>query len=128
MIHKGSCLCGAVSFTVNGSLRPLSYCHCTQCRKQTGHFYAATAADDEEIRLNGEANVTWYQSSATARRGFCSRCGSALFWKHDRSKQTSILAGSLDKPTGLKADRHIFCADKGDYYTIDDGLPVHEAY
>ena len=49
--------------------------------------------------------------------------GSALFWKRSDLDETSILAGAFDKPTGLSAVGHIFVADKGDYYSIDDGLP-----
>ena len=41
-MHNGSCLCGAVTFEVNGSLRPPDACHCNQCRKQSGHFWAST--------------------------------------------------------------------------------------
>ena len=56
-------------------------------------------------------------------RGFCGTCGSFLFWKRDDEDLISFSLGSLDRPTGLQLDRHIFVADKGDYYTIDDGLP-----
>ncbi|MEM5501261.1 GFA family protein [Ahrensia kielensis] len=121
---KGSCHCGAVSFDVSGELRKVIYCHCEQCRKQTGHFVAATSAADKDIDIHGGDNLTWYAASETAKRGFCSHCGSVLFWKSNGSDKTSIMAGSLEKPTGLVADRHIYVADKGDYYEICDGLPV----
>ena len=62
-----------------------------------------------------------------ARRGFCSRCGSHLFWL-SKADQMAILAASLDEPTGLKVGSHIFTADKGDYYEIADGLPQYERY
>lgn len=120
--HTGSCLCGKVSYTVGGPLREVLACHCTQCRKQSGHYFAATNAPDDSITLKGESNVTWYRSSDTAKRGFCSNCGSTLFWKHDDHPFTSILAGSFDKPSSLKLAKHIFVADKGDYYEIDDGV------
>ncbi|MEL6736267.1 MAG: GFA family protein, partial [Pseudomonadota bacterium] len=54
---------------------------------------------------------------------FCSTCGSALFWKSNGSVKTSILAGSMDGETRLALDRHIFVANKGDYYDVADGLP-----
>jgi len=123
MVHTGSCLCGKVRYRVDGPMRGIIYCHCTQCRKQFGHFCAATAAEDCDLTVEGGADLAWYRSSPDARRGFCSTCGSALFWKHDRRTSTSITAGSLDGPTGLKAGHHIFCASKGDYYEILDGLP-----
>ena len=42
--------------------------------------------------------------------------------------KTWLMTGSLDLPTGLKAETHIFVADASDYYTIDDGLPQHDDY
>lgn len=123
MTHRGSCLCGAVSFTVGAPLRAIIACHCHQCRKQSGHYYAATEAPADAVAITGENDLKWYRSSQGARRGFCANCGSALFWRQDGSDRISILAGSLDGPTGLSIERHIYCADKGDYYEITDGLP-----
>jgi len=117
---RGSCLCGAVSFQVSGPLRPVVACHCNQCRKASGHHVAATSAARADVTVTGA--VSWYQSSDTARRGFCGTCGSPLFWDGP-GENLSILAGSLDGATGLSMAGHIFCADKGDYYEIDDGLP-----
>jgi hypothetical protein len=124
-LNRGSCLCGAVRFTTKGRLRGVVYCHCSQCRKQTGHFYAATSAADADLAVEGGEQVTWYAASADAKRGFCKNCGSALFWKRNGSDETSILVGAFDGPAGLSAETHIFVADKGDYYSIDDGLPQY---
>lgn len=118
----GSCLCGAVRFRVDGALRGVVYCHCSQCRKQSGHVCAATNVADADLEIGGEENLTWYAASPEAQRGFCSTCGSALFWKRDGLSRTSVLAGAFDLPTGLAAESHIFVADKGDYYEICDGL------
>ena len=73
-------------------------------------------------------NLTWFDSSPTARRGFCRLCGSNLFWEGKDLPYISITAGSLDSPTGLKLDRHIYVADKGDYYEIADGVPQSQAF
>ena len=125
-LRTGSCLCGSVRFKVSGHLRGVVYCHCSQCRKQTGHFVAATNAQDADIAIEGEEKTVWYTASGTARRGFCGTCGSVLFWKHTELASTSIRAGSFDRPSGLKAESHIFVCDKGDYYEIHDGLPQVE--
>ncbi|UCI05340.1 GFA family protein [Mesorhizobium sp. B1-1-8] len=124
--HSGSCLCGAVRFTTKGQLRGVIYCHCSQCRKQSGHFYAATNVSDTDIQVEGVENITWYEASSFARRGFCRICGSVLFWKPNDDAYVSVLAGSFDKPTQLQGECHIFVSDKGDYYSIDDGLPQFE--
>lgn len=124
--HEGSCLCGAVRFTATGSLRGVVYCHCSQCRKQTGHYYAATNVADDDLAIRGAENITWYEASSYAKRGFCSVCGSALFWKRNEAEEISVMAGAFEQPTGLKGESHIFTVDKGDYYDITDGLPQFE--
>jgi hypothetical protein len=121
--HSGGCLCGAVRYEVAGPLRAVVLCHCSQCRRSTGHFMAATAARQRDFRLTGETELRWYASSDSARRAFCGRCGSTLFWQANGRDYISIAAGTLDGATGLTSACHIHVADKGDYYSIADGLP-----
>ncbi|MFZ1468707.1 MAG: GFA family protein [Paracoccaceae bacterium] len=119
----GGCLCGKVRYQTDAPLRDVVFCHCAQCRRQTGLYYAATSVPWDSLRLTGADGLSWYSASTFAKRGFCGTCGSALFWKPDDLPHVAILAGSLDDPSGLKASCHIFTADKGCYYDIADGLP-----
>jgi len=125
-MHKGSCLCGAVRFTVEGELAPPSACHCTQCRKHTGHYEAGTDVPRNALTVEGDENVTWYFSSAKARRGFCRICGSSLFFDLVQFDRIGISMGAFDTPTHTRLALHIFVANKGDYYEIADGLPQHQ--
>jgi hypothetical protein len=126
-MHKGSCLCGSVSFEVDGDLRPPDACHCSKCRKQSGHYWASTDVPRSAVTIHGDEHVKWYQSSEKVQRGFCSNCGSFLFWQPIRRKDTLAIAmGAFDGPTGTSLKMHIFVADKGDYYEIADGLPQNE--
>lgn len=119
----GGCLCGAVRYEVRGPLRAVVNCHCAQCRRTSGHFVAATAARREDLTLTGSSGLRWYESSPTARRGFCRTCGASLFWEPVSAGRISIMAGTLDPPTGLETVSHIFVEDAGDYYEFDDNLP-----
>ena len=119
----GECLCGAVRYEVRGPLRPVVMCHCTQCRRMTGHYMAATAARLGDFRLLSQSRLGWYASSAEARRGFCTRCGSTLFWQGTGRDYISIAAGTLEDSSGLTTAAHIFTADKGAYYEIADSAP-----
>ncbi len=118
---NGSCLCGAVRFEVAGELHAPDACHCSQCRKTSGHFWASTDVPSDHVTIEGE--VRWYQSSEKVRRGFCPVCGSALFWDPIHRDWIAIAMGAFEKPTGTRLGKHIFVADKGDYYEIGDGLP-----
>jgi hypothetical protein len=68
----------------------------------------------------------WYAASAAAKRGFCPTCGSFLFWKAHDEDEIGVSLGALDGATGLRLERHIFTADKGDYYDITDRVRQEE--
>lgn len=118
---RGGCLCGGVRYEIRGPLRDVIACHCSQCRKTSGHFVAASQALTADIVLVETSTLKWYRSSPGAERGFCARCGGNLFWRpEDRDPPvTSVMAGTLDAPTGLRVIEHIFVADKSDYYEIE---------
>lgn len=120
---NGSCACGAVTFRADGPLRPVIVCHCETCRKTSGHFWAATSVPLDRFHLTSADGLAWFSASARARRGFCNRCGSSLFWQPEGGDTISIAAGSLDGPTGLQTTCHWYMAEAGDYYSITDGLP-----
>jgi hypothetical protein len=119
----GRCLCGGVRFSVHGPLRAVILCHCSQCRRTHGHFAAYTSAARDDLQFQDDSTLRWFDSSDTARRGFCATCGASLFWEPAGEERISIAAGCLDLPTGLATERHIFVDDASDYYRITDDLP-----
>ena len=124
---KGSCLCGGVTYTLTGALRGSVACHCVQCRKTSGHHVSATQVQADQLAITRDETLQWYQSSAKAERGFCNRCGSSMFWRHeDDGGAVSVMSGTIDGESGIRTEKHIFVADKGDYYDIADGLPQHD--
>ncbi len=125
---EGGCLCGAVRYRADGVDPNVTECHCGQCRRQSGHRYASVNARPDGVEIEGADRITWFSASDFAERGFCSRCGSHLFWKTADGKYLVLLAASVDEPNALKLAKHIFVDDKPGYYDIDDGLPRFEGY
>lgn len=123
----GGCLCGAVRYRIDGRLRSVINCHCSQCRRTHGHFAAYAAVRADRLTLTEAKGLTWYESSDRAARGFCRVCGASLFWRPRDLDYLAVAAGTLDAPTGLETVAHIHVADKGDYYEIADDLPQHPA-
>ncbi len=113
---KGSCLCGAVRFEADPPLRDAIACHCSQCRKTSGHFWVATSVPHDRFRLTKDEGLRWFKSSDAASRGFCDVCGSSLFWQPVGEDRISIATGAFDGATGLQISEHIYTEDKGDYY------------
>lgn len=119
----GSCLCGGVAFHFDVEPSPPSACHCGQCRRQSGHYWSSTYLPEAALVFDRCDTLAWFEATTTAKRGFCKTCRSFLFWKHHSEDTISVSMGALDAPTGLKLAKHIFVADKGDYYDITDDLP-----
>lgn len=123
-ITKGGCLCGAVKYEVHGDLRPVVACHCNQCRKTSGHYVAATQAELKDVTIWGDT-LKWFHSSESAKRGFCSNCGSNLFWQGFGRPHISIWAGTIEGPTKLKMESQLYPEEAGDYYDLPD-IPAVE--
>src|SRR5688500_18584644 len=103
-MHKGSCLCGAISFEVAGELPGPDACHCSQCRKHSGHYFASTDVPRAALTMKGDEHVAWYRSSDKVRRGFCSICGSSLFWDPLERDWIAVAMGAFEAPTGTRLD------------------------
>lgn len=124
-MHRGSCLCGAVKYVLNGELGRSVFCHCTRCRKASGSAFAANAAIDEatfEI-THGSDKLKSFSTPEGVHRLFCSVCGSPIISKRDSIPGVLRLRlGTLDTAPE-KPVAHIFTASKADWYEIHDTLP-----
>lgn len=127
-VLTGQCECGAVRFKLTGARNEVTMCHCKQCRRTSGHLWASTIAPYKALKLLSDDGLTWYTSSNWAKRGFCSTCGSSLFYRMNGKDHIAIAAGCIDEPNNLVTGKHIFCADKGAYYEITDDVPQLETY
>jgi hypothetical protein len=123
-----SCLCGAVTWEVDGDLSFFSHCHCSRCRKAHGTaFSSAVAVAESDFRLRGGEQVTSWQSAEGILRNFCRRCGSpvpGLPWQG----LIFVPAGNFDVDPGIPAGFHIFVGSKAPWYEITDDLPRYDAY
>ncbi len=126
-IVKGGCLCGLVQFEIHEEPRDIVNCHCSNCRRFHGNYGAYTSVKVNNLKITEQRSLKWFESStdetANVHRGFCSECGSSLFWHPKDQPNISIAAGSLDLPTNLRTIGHIWCSQISDYYVIEDDLP-----
>ena len=128
---SGPCLCRSIFIQVSGEVEHQpEACHCDDCRKQTSHFFAAVNVRRDALTVTGDEHITWYQSHDKVKRGFCSICGSTLFWQPtmDGYAYTAVAMGLFDGPTNMRLSKHTFVGDKGDYYDITDGVTQSDSY
>ena len=128
MKYQGSCECGAVTYQSEAEQRDVTICHCGQCLRTSGHAWASVSVPLEGFEITKDESLKWYTSSDIARRGFCTGCGSSLFFERFGKGRIAIGAGTLTQPAGLKTGKHIFTAEKGDYYEITCSAPQFAHY
>ncbi|SLN53059.1 Glutathione-dependent formaldehyde-activating enzyme [Roseovarius albus] len=128
MKSNGTCECGAVTYEVEAEFPDVTICHCGQCQRTSGHAWASVSVPLHAVTIKGQDSLKWYASSDIARRGFCTECGSSLFFERLGKGRIAIGAGTLTQPTGLKTGKHIFLADKGDHYDISCSAPQYDTY
>lgn len=118
MQRTGKCLCGAVSY--RAELRDdMSACHCSMCRRWAGGLLLAIGTN--HIDWEGQEHIAVFASSEWAERGFCSKCGSNLFYRMTATKHqgfTSLAFGTLDDPSGLELKREWFIDNKPEAYAL----------
>ncbi|MFH0254887.1 GFA family protein [Roseovarius aquimarinus] len=122
---RGACLCGGVSYTAGPPTGTAIACHCDECRRQSGHHFAAVPVSKRSLRLERQDTLRWYRASQIGKRGFCGTCGATLFWRGDEGAHVHLLMGALKAPTGLRLGAHVWVREKGDYYDIGADLPTY---
>lgn len=122
----GSCLCGGVRFRARLPSKWVAHCHCTYCRRAHGAPFVTWAGfASEQFELEADTvTPAWYESSPGARRAFCPRCGSPMFfeatrWPGEMHVARSLIQGPLDRaPTA-----HVFYESHVSWLDVNDTLP-----
>ncbi|MEE8506419.1 MAG: GFA family protein [Kiloniellales bacterium] len=124
-IHEGGCLCGAVRYRITGPIDRVGHCHCRMCQRANGAVavtWATVPLAHFEVTQGAPAT---YRSSATARRQFCSACGSSLtFWFERNPEEIDVSVGTLDHPERHPADHHNWTTSKLPWLRLDEDLPA----
>ena len=115
-MHKGSCLCGEITYKITSEPKAITSCHCAMCQKQHGAAFATYGSipANDLVYLTGENNISTYKSSDTVTRTFCKLCGSNLTW-HDTSKYPewiSIAVSTLDTKLSISKVKDIYVETK----------------
>ena len=125
-MHQGSCLCGTITYEINGEIGNGYFCHCKRCRKANGSVFAANARiAPEQFRLltGHEALKTYYNQASGLARKFCAECGSPIVSERTEPVMMAVRLGTLDTPLSKGPIGHIFVNSKAEWETITGDLP-----
>ncbi len=129
----GSCLCGAVRITANKPSNTVGACHCAMCRKWSGGPFMEIDCGTD-VSFEGINDITIYDSSSWAERGFCKKCGSHLFYRLKESQQHMVPVGLFDSQENFVFENQVFIDKKPVYYSFSNktndmtGAEIFEMY
>jgi hypothetical protein len=120
----GRCMCGDIRFEYRGAPIEITHCHCESCRRHSSSaFVTFVVVDKAGFRYTRGAPVA-YASSPGVERTHCGRCGAPI--SYENAEEFALYACTLDDPTVLKPENHIFVAEKMPWIEIGDSLPQFE--
>ncbi|MFQ6547048.1 GFA family protein [Aestuariibius sp. 2305UL40-4] len=121
-VTEGGCLCGAVRYRLAEPPKTYGACHCGMCRKFSGGIELGVEVPPGGIVWEKDETLKVYQSSEWAERGFCSKCGSSLFWRLTAEGPMqgllSLSAGSLDSLDGMEFTTEVYIDHKPDSHAF----------
>jgi len=123
---SGSCLCGAVRFSIRPPTLFCGHCHCSMCRRSHGAGYVTWfgVARGQFSMDSGETELVRFRSSEHGTRSFCGRCGSSLFCELTHHPDVvDVVLASMRAPIDRGPQCHFYFDDRVDWVAVNDGLP-----
>ena len=130
-MYSGSCLCGSLTYTLQGAISNIIHCHCSLCRKATGSAYATNGfIQAQDFALTDKQNtLTFFESKAGTRKYFCRHCGTPIYSANPNTPERYRLRiGSLDSDICERPMSHNFVTSKANWEELDADLPHYVAH
>ena len=125
---SGRCLCGKIHYTSDGEVRMAAVCHCKSCQLESGSAFAVLVAIDRNtLRIEGDTPKSFTRLGGSGKpmtNYFCGNCGTSI--SHESANSPNLVfipAGTLDDPSWVKPNAHIWCEEKQPWVTIPEGVP-----
>ncbi len=123
--RTGGCLCGAIDYRVSGPLRSVLHCHCENCRRITGNFMASSGCPTDALVVDDDDGALRWYDLGYAKYGFCTVCGSQLFWVGaEHQDHTSIAVGTIDDSAGLVVAGVWFSDEAQPHHELPANIPT----
>jgi hypothetical protein len=126
----GGCHCGAVRYEVKGTPKHVALCHCGDCRRSAGAPMVAWAAFAEDDFTLLQGDLTVFNSSGTAMRSFCPKCGSGITYRNTEFLPgiVDIQSATFDDPAAYAPQVHIQTAERISWMAEAHHLPAFERF
>ncbi len=123
---RGACLCGAIRFEAKLPSKFCAHCHCSNCRRAHGAaFVTWVGFRSSQLRFtHGAAELRDYDTDTEARRSFCGKCGTTLFYRGPRwDDEIHVTRASIEDEIDRAPGGHVYVDHAASWWSIDDQLP-----
>jgi len=131
-LREGGCSCGAVRYRLASEPLFVNCCHCLNCQRQTGSAFVINVlieADRVELLAGEPVAVDVPRDDGSVQRVYrCPDCQVALYSEYGSARIHFVRAGTLDDPSTVSPDAHIFTKSKREWVTLPDSVPAFEVY
>jgi len=129
---EGGCACGKVRYELRQPPLFVHCCHCLNCQRQTGAAYAINMLiESHSVELRGREPepVPVPRSGADPQQIYrCSVCRTAVWSTYGDKSVFFVRAGTLDDPSAVAPDVHIYTRSKLPWVTLPESVPTFSAY
>lgn len=130
---EGGCACGAVRYRLTSAPMFVHCCHCLDCQRQTGSAFVLNALieTDRVVMLSGSPVAVPVPTDSGSPHDIyrCPKCQTALWSDYGRrAKLRFVRVGTLDRPSAIQPDIHIYTRSKQPWITLPKDKPAFEAY
>jgi hypothetical protein len=130
--RDGGCACGALRYRLASGPMFINCCHCLNCQRQTGSAFVINLlieADRVEVLKGTAQPVDVPRDDGSVQRIFrCTHFQVAIFSEYGRPEVRFVRGGTLDDPTGITPDVHVYTRSKVGWVTLPEGTPAFQAY
>jgi hypothetical protein len=130
--REGGCACGAVRYRLASEPLFIHCCHCLNCQRQTGSAFVINLlieADRVELLAGDPRPVDVLRDDGSRQRIYrCPTCQVAVYSDYGRPEVLFVRGGTLDEPSGVTPDVHIYTRSRLPWITLPDGIPAFDGY
>jgi hypothetical protein len=130
--REGGCACGEVRYRLTADPLFVHCCHCRRCQRQTGSAFVINVlieADNVELLAAEPRAVPVPREGRKDQLIWrCPTCEVALYSRYNHPGVSFVRAGTLDEPSSVAPDVHIFTRSKLPWVALPEGVPAFDVY
>ena len=115
---QGHCHCGGVQVSAPASALGVVACHCEDCQRLHGNYFAMLVAPASDVVWSGDLAPQWYDSSAQAQRAHCPRCGSRLAKRPVGGERVTLSTGLFGRHLHRRIEKQVWTESHPDWYEL----------